>query len=133
MRNNIRQRREYIKRLIANSEPIDYRAVAKRFHSSPPAILNDISVVTVGTTAYKKKQTTGQNTRARKLGVPGTLDEQDWAKALNLHNHTCANCGSPIELCIDHVHPLSRGGTNTGDNIQPLCRSCNSKKGSKVQ
>jgi 5-methylcytosine-specific restriction endonuclease McrA len=29
---------------------------------------------------------------------------------------------------VDHVVALARGGSNTRDNIQILCRSCNSAK-----
>lgn len=44
----------------------------------------------------------------------------------------CRFCGTEERLSIDHIVPLSRGGTNDLDNLQTLCRSCNSKKGAKV-
>lgn len=46
-------------------------------------------------------------------------------------NNTCQNpycCGTDPRLAIDHIHPVSKGGTNTEDNLQVLCRRCNSKK-----
>lgn len=43
----------------------------------------------------------------------------------------CAWCGSKENLTIDHITPISGGGTNDLSNLQVLCQSCNSRKGSK--
>jgi hypothetical protein len=32
---------------------------------------------------------------------------------------------------LDHVHPVSRGGQNTLDNLVVACRKCNMEKGSE--
>ncbi len=42
----------------------------------------------------------------------------------------CLKCGSVSDLTIDHIKPVSCGGENTHDNLQVLCRLCNSKKSS---
>lgn len=44
----------------------------------------------------------------------------------------CLHCGSVESLTLDHIHPYSRGGEDTLENLQTLCRSCNSKKGARV-
>lgn len=46
--------------------------------------------------------------------------------------YRCKNCNSHLDLCCDHVHPESKGGETTLENLQTLCRSCNSKKGTQV-
>lgn len=61
-----------------------------------------------------------------------TNAEAQWIDALFWFGYRCLACGNhDAKLCIDHVVPLSRGGTNEISNIQPLCRSCNSKKHAK--
>jgi hypothetical protein len=45
----------------------------------------------------------------------------------------CAYCGDvdgPHQ--IDHVLPLSRGGTNDLDNLQVACKPCNTSKGDRT-
>lgn len=42
---------------------------------------------------------------------------------------TCRGCGSVGgDLTVDHVIPVSKGGTNDDGNLQTMCRSCNSRK-----
>lgn len=41
----------------------------------------------------------------------------------------CRVCGDPADLTIDHIWPHAKGGTNALDNLQTLCRPCNSAKG----
>lgn len=45
-----------------------------------------------------------------------------------LHGCRCLCCGETEKIELDHVIPVSLGGSNDVDNLQPLCRSCNSKK-----
>lgn len=45
---------------------------------------------------------------------------------------SCNKCGNLDDLCIDHKTPISRGGNNNFDNLQILCRKCNSEKGTKT-
>lgn len=39
----------------------------------------------------------------------------------------CQYCGAPAEN-VDHIHPRSRGGTHTWENVVACCRRCNSRK-----
>lgn len=43
----------------------------------------------------------------------------------------CAYCGATgVPLNIDHVHPISRGGSSRISNLVPACAPCNQAKGS---
>lgn len=44
----------------------------------------------------------------------------------------CVKCGKPADT-VDHIIPMSRGGTNDPDNLQPMCWDCNRRKGAKVE
>lgn len=44
----------------------------------------------------------------------------------------CVLCGSTLNLEIDHVHPISRGGGLRPGNVVILCRHCNRSKSNKV-
>jgi 5-methylcytosine-specific restriction endonuclease McrA len=52
---------------------------------------------------------------------------------------TCQQCGaSPrknqsVAIEVDHIMPVSKGGTNDKSNLQTLCDVCNSGKGNSVQ
>lgn len=46
--------------------------------------------------------------------------------------HKCKHCGSGRWLRADHIVPECRGGPTTLDNLQTLCRSCNSRKGARA-
>ncbi len=51
----------------------------------------------------------------------------------NVHirdKYTCQYCGSLENLTLDHVHPLSRGGKSSWENVVTACFPCNSSKGS---
>ncbi len=42
--------------------------------------------------------------------------------------YKCRYCGSTKDLTIDHIVSVYEHGSNTFDNFQTLCRSCNSAK-----
>jgi len=44
----------------------------------------------------------------------------------------CVYCNATKDITIDHVIPLIKGGSNDLENLQFLCRKCNSKKHTKM-
>jgi 5-methylcytosine-specific restriction endonuclease McrA len=45
--------------------------------------------------------------------------------------YRCVHCGGHHDLCCDHVIPEANGGEATFENLQTLCRPCNSRKGAR--
>lgn len=60
-------------------------------------------------------------------------------KVLSRDRFRCIICGrSPakdpsVELHVDHIHPWSKGGQNTEENLRTLCFDCNLGKGDKIE
>lgn len=48
------------------------------------------------------------------------------------YGRKCLRCGSTDRLSVDHVHPVACGGTDAPENLQVLCKSCNSSKNVKT-
>jgi 5-methylcytosine-specific restriction endonuclease McrA len=92
----------------------------------------------------EKAQEFNRKRRAAKNNVesgPYTKDE-----VLELYGSDCHICGEPIDLKasgkpgkpgweralhLDHVIPLSKGGSDTIDNIKPAHGQCNLRKGER--
>ena len=59
------------------------------------------------------------------------LNKKTKEEILTKYKFTCQNCGTKENLTIDHIKPVSLGGTNESRNLTVLCKSCNSRKGAK--
>lgn len=85
--------------------------------------------------ANRDKLTLFTNTRrARKLSAKGSHTDQEWQALKAFYDFKCLCCGKrepDIRLTRDHVIPLTIGGSDSIDNVQPLCARCNSKKNNK--
>lgn len=69
--------------------------------------------------------------RVLKLNAEGSHTLEQWENLKIQHKNQCVFCGEKKKLTIDHIKPLTKGGSDNISNIQPLCKSCNSKKGNK--
>lgn len=68
----------------------------------------------------------------RKTQAGGSYTGEEWQAILDCYGHRCRNCASEGKLTVDHIVPVSKGGSSHHWNLAPLCGSCNSKKRAKV-
>lgn len=74
-----------------------------------------------------------QKRRALKATVGGSFTSSEWFALCEYFGNKCLACAcEPPTLTADHIIPLSRGGSNGIENIQPLCGPCNSRKGCRT-
>ncbi len=71
-----------------------------------------------------------QERRAREAGAPGRTTPEQLQARIDYYGGCCWICHVPYQA-IDHVVSLKRGGTNWPANLRPICKACNSSKGSK--
>lgn len=69
------------------------------------------------------------------------ISDNEWAALTGLvierDGWVCSYCDCNTSLpengyAIDHIYPVSRGGSNDIDNLTMSCRSCNSSKSDKI-
>ncbi len=75
------------------------------------------------------------NRKARIKANGGTFSAEEFVSIVEAFDYTCPCCKERFnlnELTPDHIVPLSKGGVNSIDNIQPLCLPCNIRKGVKT-
>ena len=76
-----------------------------------------------------KSLLTSSHNRKRRISL--SAHKSLLEKLLSKYNFKCVYCGKTRNLTIDHIRPVSRGGSDKFSNLQILCKQCNSKKGTK--
>lgn len=76
---------------------------------------------------FKPEKPIGQGKRKDK--IPSNLKKEVFER----DGYRCQRCGDWHDLCADHIIPESRGGETTKENLQALCRQCNTSKGNKME
>ena len=70
--------------------------------------------------------------KAKKRANGGSYTVEEWKDLCKKTGNKCLCCGkkgSYHTLHADHINPVALGGDSNITNIQPLCQSCNSRKG----
>jgi 5-methylcytosine-specific restriction endonuclease McrA len=71
--------------------------------------------------------------RALKKSIGGSFTKKDINLILYKQKNQCVYCNVNIStgFHIDHIKPISKGGDNSKENIQVLCKRCNLSKYNK--
>lgn len=65
----------------------------------------------------------------RKRAGGGGVTSQEWEALKKRYGYMCLRCErKDVKLTQDHITPIKLGGKHEIDNVQPLCRSCNTTK-----
>lgn len=91
--------------------------------------LGEIKVCRVNIELFPKKI----RTKRKRTHIPRGLRKEVFKR----DNYTCKECGAKksegATLHIDHIIPISKGGTDELDNLQTLCSDCNLNKSNIIQ
>ena len=98
-----------------------------RYAEKLPLVLRHFKVSGKQIEVYGYDPADGWTDRRFKERIPSDIRWQVWER----DNFTCKTCGSRKNLSIDHIIAESRGGKLEMENLQTLCKSCNSSKGSR--
>lgn len=74
-----------------------------------------------------------RNRRALEKEASGRHTKEDVMRIYALQDGRCACCRKKVgsKYDVDHIRPLSKGGSNEPANLQILCPSCNRRKSDK--
>lgn len=76
--------------------------------------------------AERERQSTSQYLRQRERAM---MTDRLRMQILRRDNFRCRMCGAAgpdgVELHVDHITPVSRGGKTLPENLQALCKPCN--------
>ena len=67
----------------------------------------------------------------QRTSVHGQREVIPWERKVALyaaHQFQCLYCGKVGALVLDHVVPVSAGGSGNDSNLVPACRPCNTSK-----
>jgi len=83
-----------------------------------------------------KRKMYKQNRRAAEAKAEGDFKSEDILRIFDMQRGRCGICSKKKDLPdmhVDHIEPISKGGSNWPRNLQLLCKKCNLSKSAKDQ
>ena len=88
--------------------------------------IEDITSNSIIPVSYEKKEN-----KNKRVNLPNSLRY----RILKRDRFTCSSCGArapDVELEVDHIIPVSKGGTDEETNLVTKCFECNNGKSNKI-
>lgn len=127
-RNWCARNREYVNERAKKYRPLQLALQAK-YRAEDPEKFRAKS------RAWRKKyperaRVSDANKKAMRKRAEGKFTRADITKLMSLQKAKCIYCPRSLKnkFHIDHIHPLSKGGSNWPHNLQLLCEPCNMRK-----
>jgi len=83
----------------------------------------------IGVQSREQKNAELRRLRMKDAKERGSHTQEEWVALASLCGEACVRCGSTEKIQKDHIVPIYQGGDDSIENLQPLCRTCNSAKG----
>jgi hypothetical protein len=77
---------------------------------------------------FKTRLRISRSTATKRKKRPPSLD----LAVFRRDGYACVECNSRDNLTVDHIKPVVQGGGDELENLQTLCKRCNSRKGAKT-
>lgn len=108
---------------MENKLPFDAKWLAKKINATSPVDIHHLLLAGF-IVPHTPEAAKGKREDWPSRYVPDAVR----AAVLERDGHKCRQCSDENNLEIDHIKPVSKGGTGEESNLQVLCRSCNRKK-----
>lgn len=98
------------------------------YYQVKDGLLTEATLTTITRIVKRQLLTPTDNDEVQSRHIPPEVKTAVWQR----DQGKCVQCHSNSYLEFDHIIPFSKGGANTVNNIQLLCRRCNLQKGDRL-